>query len=130
MAFCNFWVRNICQGNRICVYICLTPLRTCTGQAPGFLETVANKGHYLRTQLQQKIGSNHHVKEIRGIGLLVGIELDVAAAPLINAALNAGLLILSAGKGNVVRLAPPLTISEKELNAAVDILAHCMPSLG
>lgn len=112
------------------MHICLTPLRTCTGQAPGFLETVANKGHYLRTQLQEKIGSNHHVKEIRGIGLLVGIELDVAGAPLINAALNAGLLILSAGKGNVVRLAPPLTISEKELNAAVEILAHCMPSLG
>jgi acetylornithine aminotransferase len=88
------------------------------------LETVANKGHYLRTRLQEKIGSNHHVKEIRGIGLLVGIELDVAGAPLINAALNAGLLILSTGKGNVVRLAPPLTISEKELNAAVDILAQ------
>ncbi|KAG0615420.1 hypothetical protein M758_5G039900 [Ceratodon purpureus] len=98
-------------------------------QAPGFLEHVAAKGGMLRSRLREKIGSHPHVKEIRGVGLLVGVELDVPAAPLVEAALKAGLLILTAGNGNVVRLAPPLTISEAELNQAVDILAGCMHSL-
>lgn len=93
------------------------------------MEHVATKGGLLRNQLRQKIGSHPRVKEIRGVGLLVGVELDVPAAPLVEAALKAGLLILTAGNGNVVRLAPPLTISEAELNQAVDILAGCMHSL-
>ncbi|XP_024398741.1 acetylornithine aminotransferase, mitochondrial [Physcomitrium patens] len=98
-------------------------------QAPGFLEHVAAKGGHLRAQLREKIGTNPHVKEIRGVGLLIGVELDVPAAPLVEAALQAGLLILTAGNGYVVKLAPPLTISEAELNRAVDIIAGCMSSL-
>ena len=98
-------------------------------QAPGFLESVAQKGAYLKLQLQEKLGKNAHVKEVRGEGLLVGIELDVAASPLVAAALKAGLLILTAGKGDVVRLAPPLIISYQEIDQAVGILESCMFSL-
>lgn len=98
-------------------------------QAPGFLESVASKGHYLKTQLQERLGNNPHVKEVRGYGLLVGIQLNVPASPLVSAALKEGLLILTAGKGDVVRLAPPLIISEQELDEAVHILARCLSSL-
>ncbi len=51
------------------------------------------------------------------------------ASPLVSAALKEGLLILTAGKGDVVRLAPPLIISEEELDEAVHILARCLSSL-
>uniref|UniRef100_A0A0C9S5B3 acetylornithine transaminase n=1 Tax=Wollemia nobilis TaxID=56998 RepID=A0A0C9S5B3_9CONI len=92
-------------------------------QETGFLESVARKGKYLKELLTKKLGNNIHVKEIRGFGLLVGIELDVSASPLVDAALHAGVLILTAGKGNIVRLAPPLIISEEELEKAADILS-------
>lgn len=98
-------------------------------QAPGFLESVAEKGAYLKSQLNERLGKNSHVKEVRGEGLLVGIQLDVPASPLVASALKEKLLILTAGKGDVVRLAPPLIISKQEIDQAVDILVKCMPSL-
>lgn len=98
-------------------------------QGAGFLESVAAKGHFLRSLLIDKLGTNPHVKEIRGTGLLVGIELDVSATPLVKAALDNGLLVLTAGKGNIIRLVPPLIISEKEIKHGVDILLKCIPAL-
>eukprot|EP01018_Ginkgo_biloba_P008480 Gb_35855 [translate_table: standard] len=98
-------------------------------QESGFLENVARKGQYIKELLAKTLSSNAHVKEIRGSGLLVGVELDVSASPLVEAALHAGLLILTAGKGNIIRLAPPLVISEEELEQAVDILSKCIPVL-
>ncbi|XXG65835.1 hypothetical protein AAC387_Pa05g3443 [Persea americana] len=98
-------------------------------QKPEFLASVSKKGQYLKELLVHKLGGNPHVKEVRGLGLLVGIELDVSASALVDACRNSGLLMLTAGKGNVVRLAPPLVISEQELEQASDILSECMPSL-
>lgn len=98
-------------------------------QKPGFLASVSKKGQYLKDLLIQKLGGNLHVKEVRGLGLIVGIELDVSASPLVDACRNSGLLILTAGKGNVVRLVPPLVITEKELEQAVEIMSQCMPVL-
>lgn len=69
------------------------------------------------------------MKEVRGIGLIIGIELDVPAAPLVSACLDAGVMVLTAGKGNVVRLVPPLIISEKELEYAADVIRDCLPAL-
>ncbi|XP_052176183.1 acetylornithine aminotransferase, mitochondrial [Diospyros lotus] len=97
---------------------------------PELLASVSKKGTYLKEMLIQKLGGNSHVKEVRGMGLIIGIELDVAASPLVDACRNAGLLVLTAGKGNVVRLVPPLIISEQELSRAVDILLECLPALG
>lgn len=99
-------------------------------QEPGFLENVADKGQFLKAKLQEALGSNKHIKEIRGSGLLIGIQLDVPAAPLVDAAREQGLVVITAGKGDVVRLAPPLIISVQELEQAVKILARCLPTLG
>ncbi|OVA06121.1 Transaminase [Macleaya cordata] len=96
---------------------------------PGFLASVSKKGQYLKEFLVQKLGGNKHVKEVRGIGLIIGIELDVSASPLVDACRNSGLLILTAGKGNVVRLVPPLIISEQELEVGADILSKCLALL-
>uniref|UniRef100_A0A7N0RE53 acetylornithine transaminase n=1 Tax=Kalanchoe fedtschenkoi TaxID=63787 RepID=A0A7N0RE53_KALFE len=96
---------------------------------PHFLSSVAEKGRYLKNLLTAKLGSNPHVKEIRGLGLIVGIELDVSATPLVDACREAGLLILTAGKGNVVRLVPPLIITKEELERAASILLEAIPAL-
>jgi acetylornithine aminotransferase len=96
---------------------------------PEFLASVSKKGLYLKEILQQKLGRNSHVKEIRGLGFIIGIELDVPASPLVSACRNSGLLVLTAGKGNVVRLVPPLTVTEQELRLASDILQNAMSVL-
>ncbi|XP_027152347.1 acetylornithine aminotransferase, mitochondrial-like [Coffea eugenioides] len=96
---------------------------------PGFLASVSKKGKYFKDLLVKKLGGNAHVKEVRGLGLIIGIELDVPASPLVDACRQSGLLILTAGKGNVVRLVPPLVISEQELDIAAEILLDCLPAL-
>lgn len=96
---------------------------------PSFLANVTKKGLYLKELLTQKLGESPHVKEVRGLGLIVGIELDVQASTLVDSCRDAGLLVLTAGKGNVVRLVPPLIISEKELEQAAEILRKCLPVL-
>lgn len=96
---------------------------------PGFLASVSRKGQYFKETLNQKLGGNPHVKEIRGLGLIIGIELDIPAGPLLNACRDSGLLVLTAGKGNVVRLVPPLIITEEELDLAAEILRKALPVL-
>ncbi|GMH07713.1 hypothetical protein Nepgr_009553 [Nepenthes gracilis] len=96
---------------------------------PHFLASVSEKGKYFREILQHKLGGNRHVKEVRGRGLILGIELDVPAAPLVDACRNSGLLMLTSGKGNIVRLVPPLIISETELEQGTEILLKCLPCL-
>ncbi|KAK4488898.1 hypothetical protein RD792_004688 [Penstemon davidsonii] len=96
---------------------------------PTFLASVCEKGVYFKDLLVQKLGGDSHVKEIRGLGLIIGVELDVSASPLVEACQKSGLLVLTAGKGNVVRIVPPLIISKQELELAAGILAKCLPVL-
>ncbi|GAB2213066.1 hypothetical protein Droror1_Dr00021083 [Drosera rotundifolia] len=96
---------------------------------PAFLSSVSQKGEHFKQLLRQKLGGNKHVKEVRGQGLIIGIELDVMAKPLVDTCLLSGLLVLTSGKGNIVRLVPPLTVSDEELGQAAEILSKCLPSL-
>ena len=66
---------------------------------PGFLSSVSKKGHYFKELLIQKLGGNPHVKEVRGLGLIIGIDLDVSASPLVDACRNSGLIVLTAEIG-------------------------------
>ncbi|GER27413.1 acetylornithine aminotransferase [Striga asiatica] len=97
--------------------------------SPSFLSDVAEKGRYFKDLLVKKIGKSPRVVEIRGFGLIIGIELDVAASPLVDACRESGLLVLTAGKGNVVRILPPLVITREELEEAAEILVSCFPAL-
>lgn len=68
------------------------------------------------------------VKDIRGIGLMLGIEIDGDSSILQKIALNNGLLVLTAGK-NVVRLLPPLNISLDDLKEGLNILISSLKEL-
>ena len=61
------------------------------------------------------------VREVRGLGLMIGIELREKAAPYLRALLEAGIIALPAGP-SVIRLLPPLVIREDELDRVVDAL--------
>ncbi len=90
---------------------------------PGFLESVQDKGAYIREALE----SCPEVEEICGMGLMVGIRLkNMQAADVLAAAREAGLLVLTAK--DKVRLLPPLTISKEELDAGLEILLQILNS--
>lgn len=65
------------------------------------------------------------VKQIRGKGLMIGIELDCPGKEVFNACLDRG-LIINCTQETVLRLAPPLTISEADLNAGLEILIEVL----
>jgi acetylornithine/succinyldiaminopimelate/putrescine aminotransferase len=88
--------------------------------APGFLEDVRRRGELLGSLLGE-FTSLSSVAEARGVGLMWGLELNVAAAPVVSAALQAGLLVTSAGE-RVVRLLPPLVISDAEVHEGAGLL--------
>ncbi len=58
------------------------------------------------------------VREVRGLGLLLGVELDEPVAPFVAGLRQAGLLLINAG-ANVIRFVPPLVISEAEIDEAL-----------
>ena len=62
------------------------------------------------------------VQEVRGAGLLVGVQCDEAVGPVVAAALDKGLLVVSAGAGDVLRLVPPLTVTRAEIDRAVGVI--------
>lgn len=97
--------------------------------SPALLAGISEKGRYFKELLVKKLVGNPHMREVRGSGLIIGVELDISAAPLVDACQRSGLLILTAGKGNVVRIVPPLIISIQEIDRAVEILIDCMPVL-
>ncbi len=89
--------------------------------APEFLAAVRAKGEALATMLAGLAARCSRVREVRGRGLMWGIELSEAAVPLVAVARERGLLVTTAGP-TVLRLVPPLVVTVAELERGVAIL--------
>lgn len=92
---------------------------------PAFLADVRRKGEWLGRRLAALQQRHEAVVAVRGRGLMWGIELADAVQPVVERALERHLLLLSAGP-NVIRLLPPLVITQEELARGVDILEGCL----
>jgi len=99
--------------------VCAAAVAVCDAIDDELLQQVRTNGARLKAGLASLPG----VVDVRGAGLLVGAELDGAAQPLVDAALDAGLVCLTSGP-NVLRLAPPLVASSGDVDAALEILAE------
>jgi acetylornithine/N-succinyldiaminopimelate aminotransferase len=88
----------------------------------GLLENAAHVGEHLRAALHRELHSLPGFVEVRGQGLMLGIELDRPCGVIMNQALEAGLL-LSVTADSVIRLVPPLIITVEEADEIVAILA-------
>ncbi|MDD2535909.1 MAG: aspartate aminotransferase family protein [Macromonas bipunctata] len=87
------------------------------------LENAAQVGAYLKSALERDLGQLPGVKEVRGKGLMLGIELTRPCGVLLERAANAGLL-MRVTADSVIRLVPPLTLTQAE---ADEILAKLVP---
>ncbi len=93
---------------------------------PEFLRAVRLKGDRLEEGLLRAAEANPgRVVEVRGRGLLRGVELSGPAGPVVDEARERGLLTVPAG-ARVVRLLPPLTVRDPEIDQAVEILSDAL----
>ena len=88
----------------------------------GLLDNAARVGAHLKGALARELGGLAGVREIRGQGLMIGVELDRNCGVLTGRAAEAGLL-LSVTADTVIRLVPPLILTEAEADEIVSILA-------
>jgi acetylornithine aminotransferase len=77
------------------------------------MENAVRIGDYIRAELARRIGGLKGVKEIRGKGLMIGVELEFACGELVQQGLERGVLI-NVTMDNVIRLLPPLTFKREE----------------
>ena len=92
-------------------------------ESKGFLESIAEKGRYLKERLRAI--DSEAILEVRGRGLMVGIALKQKARPYLEALAEQGVLALTAGP-KVLRLLPPLVITEEELEQVVETLVDIL----
>jgi predicted acetylornithine/succinylornithine family transaminase len=92
---------------------------------PDFLADVRAKGEFLGVLLSHLAARTTRVREARGRGLMWGLQLNEVAAPVVAAARERHLLVLTAGP-DVVRIVPPLTISRDELERGATILEEVL----
>jgi taurine-pyruvate aminotransferase len=96
----------------------------------GLLERSATVGSALLARLQGALGDHPLVGEVRGRGLLIGIELVAVSAGIVAAAQQRGLLVgrnvdTAAGLDNVIALAPPLSLTDADADHIVETLSAC-----
>jgi acetylornithine/N-succinyldiaminopimelate aminotransferase len=106
------------------------PLAMAAGQAvfdivanEEFLAEVRQKGERLRSALEQMIPNHDHLFEsVRGLGLMLGVKMKSESRAFVNYLRTRGLLTVAAGD-NVMRVLPPLNITEEHIREFVDALS-------
>jgi predicted acetylornithine/succinylornithine family transaminase len=88
---------------------------------PEFLASIRAKGHYLGEALSDLVQKHDCVGEIRGRGLMWGIDTTLQTADILAAGYEEGILLGSSGE-HTVRLLPPFVVSEGEIDQAVSML--------
>jgi len=110
-------------GGPLVARVALAVVRTIA--EPGFLAAVRELGAWLGASLAGVAARHRRVAEVRGRGLMWGIELTEPAAPFVAAARERHLLVATAG-ANVIRLVPPLVVTREELERGVGILEEVL----
>ncbi|MDX1682311.1 MAG: aminotransferase class III-fold pyridoxal phosphate-dependent enzyme, partial [Phycisphaeraceae bacterium] len=117
----------------------------CLGMAAGaaIFEVIERDGlldhaRALNEQIRERMAGNDRpagVVDVRGLGAFIGIELNLDAfgldsvSPLVHEALDKGLMVGSA-QGRIIRLAPPLTLTESQLSEGLDTLVELLETKG
>lgn len=114
-------------GNPLAATAGLTTLQVLLED--GVLDKAQQMGEYFQQRLQDLADQQPLVKEVRGVGLMLGMELHTAGQKYVDACRQEGLLI-NCVNNNVLRFLPPLTISKEQIDRAVDILREALENQG
>jgi predicted acetylornithine/succinylornithine family transaminase len=112
-------------GNPVSCAAALAVLKIMNGS---FLKNVAELSKYLNLKLEALKKKYPVIKEIRGIGLMCGIDLCVAGKDIVSYCLDKG-LIINCTHDTVLRLLPPLTITKKDIDSAVKIIEQAIQNI-
>lgn len=113
-------------GNPLACAVALEVLNRIEQDA--LLPHVQQLGDYLLTQFQQALSGHSLVKEVRGLGLMIGIELKQPCPQLVDQAL-AKKLLLNVTAGSVIRLLPPLIINQDQADRIITTVCACINEL-
>ncbi len=94
----------------------------------GLIDRVATVGVHLERRLRTLALQHKAIVEIRGVGLMRGIQLNIDAAPIVDAARDRGLLVNRTDE-KVVRLLPPLTVEAADIDRAMEILDEAFSAI-
>ena len=111
-------------GNPVASAAALAVLDTI--EKDGLLARASSAGIALMDSLHALAPRHACIETVRGIGLMIGLVLNVPAGPVAAALRDAGLLVIPTGE-RVLRLVPPLTVSDTEIAEALDILDRVLP---
>lgn len=95
-------------------------------ESENMIQQAEEKGKWIKQQIQEM--NLEGLKEIRGLGLMIGIEFEFETKTLVQEMMNRGVLA-NATAGNVLRLVPPLNISYEELGRALTIMKQSLESI-
>ena len=112
-------------GNPLAMAAGLATLETILHD--GILENVKRVGAYFMRKLHELKSSFAVIKDVRGRGLIIGMELSIEGADIVKECMNRGLLINCTG-GNILRFVPPFIITERDIDTAVGILGEVLSS--
>jgi 4-aminobutyrate aminotransferase len=110
---------------------CAAALATIALLEDGLIENAAERGEQVQAALRPLLAAfPDHVRDVRGKGLLVGVQFDsgATAAAVEHAAFQRGLMVLTAGD-DVVRISPPLVISERETASGCRVFAEAVAAV-
>jgi acetylornithine/N-succinyldiaminopimelate aminotransferase len=106
-------------GNPLAMMAVVTTIDTI--KEDGLLANAARVGDLMRSELVKQLGASAGVSEVRGMGLMIGIELKRSCTELVKEALDAG-LVINVTADNVIRMLPPLIMSEAEARMVIERL--------
>lgn len=99
-----------------------------TIQKERLLNNAFRMGEYLLQKLNDLKCRYNIIKEVRGLGLMIAIELAIEGKPIVAEAMNRGLLI-NCTHGKVLRIMPALNVTKEQINKAIDILEEAFKNL-
>ncbi len=114
-------------GNPVCCAASRVVFETL--KSPGFLEDVSRKGELFRNGLEELAGHRTDVRTIRGMGLMLAMEMVCETKEIAQRCLENG-LVVNATSGNVLRFLPPLTVNDAEIRQALVLLRASLPAGG
>ncbi len=106
-------------GGPLVASVALAVLRIIS--EPGFLDNVRENGSYFRERLEGLKRQYPFVREVRGRGLMVGVELTIPGAPIVRKCLEKG-AVINCTHDTVLRFVPPLIVGRSEIDRMVKIL--------